>query len=210
MMRARRAERERELRQQQVATLGAPAAEALGVLWIVPHATRLTRLPAELRAAQVAYLDGLANSDGAAASAPADAGSQAEPVVPAEGHLCGWCGGRCCGQGGFRNAYLGLPHLRRWQQDHPGSTLQDAAAAYAERMPEQHVETSCMYHGARGCTLDRTMRSDICNRYACDGLRELQHRQTTEPASNWLFVMARHADVESTSLCRSAPATDTP
>src|SRR5262244_1657746 len=32
-------------------------------------------------------------------------------------------------------------------------------------------EGSCIFHGKQGCTLDRSLRSDICNSYFCDGLQ---------------------------------------
>lgn len=31
-------------------------------------------------------------------------------------------------------------------------------------------EGSCIFHGSQGCTLDRAMRSDVCNAYFCGGL----------------------------------------
>lgn len=191
------------LREQQVPTLGAERAGALRVLWIVPHAVRLVDLPADLRARHRAHLQGLVAADGAARTAPADPGSQAGPVSHAEGRLCAWCAGRCCGQGGANHAFIGLPHLRRWQQAHPGRSLQDAATAYAERLPAQHAEHSCMYHGAQGCTLDRAMRSEVCNLHACDSLRDLQQRQASGGAGDWLFVMGARAEVLSTAVCQA-------
>jgi hypothetical protein len=29
---------------------------------------------------------------------------------------------------------------------------------------------SCIFHESRGCTLDRSMRADVCNSYFCRGL----------------------------------------
>ena len=49
------------------------------------------------------------------------------------------------------------------------------------------------------------MRSEVCNRFACDGLRELQLRLDADvapgdPAPEWLFVQGPHAEPTSTRL----------
>jgi len=42
---------------------------------------------------------------------------------------------------------------------------------YIERVPEVGYEDSCIFHGKQGCTLDRSLRSDVCNSYFCGGLQ---------------------------------------
>jgi hypothetical protein len=37
-------------------------------------------------------------------------------------------------------------------------------------MPSVAYRDSCIFHGKKGCTLDRSMRADICNTYFCNGL----------------------------------------
>jgi hypothetical protein len=41
---------------------------------------------------------------------------------------------------------------------------------YVERVPTFGYEGSCVFHGTYGCTLDRSLRSDVCNSYFCTGL----------------------------------------
>jgi hypothetical protein len=41
---------------------------------------------------------------------------------------------------------------------------------YIERVPASGYEGSCIFHGNHGCTLDRSMRSDVCNAHFCGGL----------------------------------------
>ena len=41
---------------------------------------------------------------------------------------------------------------------------------FVERVPEVGYEDSCIFHGKQGCTLDRSLRSDVCNSYFCGGL----------------------------------------
>ena len=36
---------------------------------------------------------------------------------------------------------------------------------YLARVPAAAYQDSCIFHGKRGCTLDRSMRADICNTY---------------------------------------------
>ncbi len=42
---------------------------------------------------------------------------------------------------------------------------------YVERVPAMGYEDSCLFHGKQGCTLDRSLRSDLCNAYFCGGLQ---------------------------------------
>ena len=42
--------------------------------------------------------------------------------------------------------------------------------ADVERVPEVGYRNSCIFHGKQGCTLDRSLRSDVCNSYFCGGL----------------------------------------
>ena len=42
---------------------------------------------------------------------------------------------------------------------------------YIDRVPEVGYEGSCIFHGKQGCTLDRSLRSDVCNGYFCGGLQ---------------------------------------
>lgn len=167
---------------------GAGAAAAVPVIWIRRYEAAAVDLPESLRSSHLAYLDRIATDPAMAEVAPAEPTPEAATPHRAESQLCAWCGGRCCRFGSEHDAYLKPAHLRRWQVDHPGSTLADAAAAYAARLPQRHVAGSCLYHGERGCTLDRDMRSEVCNRFACDGLRELQVGVTVRPQSDWLFA----------------------
>jgi hypothetical protein len=42
---------------------------------------------------------------------------------------------------------------------------------YIEKVPEVGYEGSCIFHGKHGCTLDRSLWSDVCNGYFCGGLQ---------------------------------------
>jgi hypothetical protein len=80
---------------------------------------------------------------------------------------CALCRGWCC-RNGADDAFLDEPTLAR-----AGLTLSDSEAViqqYLSRVPVVAYEGSCIFHGERGCTLDRSMRSDVCNAYFCGGL----------------------------------------
>jgi hypothetical protein len=80
---------------------------------------------------------------------------------------CALCRGWCC-RNGADDAFLDEPTLAR-----AGQTMLDAEAViqhYLARVPAIGYEGSCIFHGERGCTLDRSMRSDVCNAYFCGGL----------------------------------------
>lgn len=152
------------------------------VVWLERHETRLVPLPAAMRRAQAAHLARLAAelsaAPGEGSDGPAGSADPGDPVPPDDTPLapalCGFCGGRCCRYGASTHGFVTAALLRRWLQRHPQATPAEAAAAYLRRLPRHHVEGSCPHHGRHGCTLPHEMRSDICNRYACDALRTLQ------------------------------------
>ena len=41
--------------------------------------------------------------------------------------------------------------------------------ADVEPVPEVGYRNSCIFHGKQRCTLDRSLRSDVCNSYFCGG-----------------------------------------
>lgn len=143
---------------------------------------------------------------------PSDVESSAAAAATADSLLrlgCAVCAGACCTRGGT-HAFLGASDLRRI-----GSSISDAGAnadanadanaganadagaerakaleeLYAAHIPEMHYEGSCVFHGERGCTLPRPMRSLTCNRYLCGGLSTLR-RAIAETASDTAVVGA--------------------
>ena len=80
---------------------------------------------------------------------------------------CSLCGGWCCFNGAD-DAFLDEATLARV----PPGLVSSAKVTemYIERVPDVGYEDSCIFHGEKGCTLDRSMRSDVCNSYFCHGL----------------------------------------
>jgi hypothetical protein len=82
---------------------------------------------------------------------------------------CTLCKGWCCKAGG-EHAYLDERTLARVREARPELDARAVLRLYVERVPEKAYDRSCIFHGERGCTLDRALRSDICNVYLCGEL----------------------------------------
>ena len=52
----------------------------------------------------------------------------------------------------------------------PNLSKHDLLRRYFGRVPDAAYRDSCIFHGKQGCTLDRSMRADVCNAYYCGGL----------------------------------------
>ena len=82
---------------------------------------------------------------------------------------CSLCRGSCCRYGG-EHAFIGDRTLARVRLANPKMTERTLLNLYLERVPAAAYHDSCIYHGKHGCTLDRSMRADVCNTYFCGGL----------------------------------------
>jgi hypothetical protein len=85
------------------------------------------------------------------------------------GVACGLCKGWCCRNGGD-DAYLDGDAIGRVRKDRPGLDAGALVRLYSSLVPSAAYEGSCIFHGRFGCTLDRSLRADICNSYFCGGL----------------------------------------
>ena len=83
---------------------------------------------------------------------------------------CSLCKGWCC-KNGDDQAFLDETTLARVCSARPALDLAAVLRLYIERVPEIGYENSCIFHGKQGCTLDRSLRSDVCNSYFCGGLQ---------------------------------------
>ena len=82
---------------------------------------------------------------------------------------CSLCRGWCC-KGGGDHAYLDERVMARVRQARPELDARAVIGLYVERVPAASYAGSCVFHGEAGCTLDRSLRSDVCNSYFCTGL----------------------------------------
>jgi hypothetical protein len=82
---------------------------------------------------------------------------------------CTLCRGYCC-KGGGDHGYLDERVMARVRQARPELDARAVMRLYVERVPAEGYAGSCVFHGQAGCTLDRSLRSDVCNSYFCTGL----------------------------------------
>jgi hypothetical protein len=95
---------------------------------------------------------------------------------------CGLCRGWCC-KNGEDDAFLDEPTLLRVRRANPALNARSILLLFIGRVPADACQGSCIFHGKQGCTLDRSLRSDVCNSYFCGGLQNyLAGGDTTTPA----------------------------
>jgi hypothetical protein len=82
---------------------------------------------------------------------------------------CAMCNGWCC-KGGGDHAYLDEQTLARVRAEQPELDARAVLMLYIRRLPQAGYQGSCVFHGEQGCTLPRSLRSDVCNAYFCAGL----------------------------------------
>ena len=82
---------------------------------------------------------------------------------------CSLCRGWCCRNGGD-DAFLDDQTMARVRRDQPQLGVKALLRIYVARVPVLAYQDSCIFHGKRGCTLDRSLRADICNSYFCRDL----------------------------------------
>jgi hypothetical protein len=82
---------------------------------------------------------------------------------------CALCAGWCC-RNGADDGFLDDVTLARVLLARPEITEQAVLRLYLDRVPPVAYRDSCIFHGKQGCTLDRSLRADICNSYFCGGL----------------------------------------
>lgn len=82
---------------------------------------------------------------------------------------CTLCAGWCCRNGG-EHAYLEGRDLARVRRERAELDARAILRLYADAAANPSYAGSCVFHGAQGCTLDRSLRSAICNSYFCKGL----------------------------------------
>lgn len=186
MQLARRTHRARVARLARAAGL-APSEVRVGVVGGIPEAP-LTALPADRRAACTAHLIQVA--DAAFASDEAPPGPRDRPVTPPASPLgaafCGTCRGLCCRPGADSNAFVTRASILATRSARPDLNRDRMITLSTDALPEVSTTGSCVYHGARGCTLARWQRSDICNGFRCRSLIEIE--QGDDPDRPLLIV----------------------
>ncbi len=82
---------------------------------------------------------------------------------------CSLCKGWCC-RNGHDDAFLDDRTLARVRLARPDATEHTLLRSYLDCVPPLAYRDSCIFHGKHGCTLDRSMRAEVCNTYYCGEL----------------------------------------
>jgi len=172
----------RKLRDQGAAAVGIREPESYPLTLIPSFTAPATNLPERRRRALRDHITLLISratmgqgSSGQGAIGTAGAATVMAPGAQAVlGRACGQCHGNCCKRGGD-HAYLKVATIRRYLETHPSLRPRDVLAAYLACVGNKTYKGSCVYHRSDGCALPREMRSDICNQFFCDELKEFQH-----------------------------------
>jgi hypothetical protein len=112
---------------------------------------------------------------------------------------CTVCRGWCC-KGGGDHAYLDERVMARVRQTQPELDARAVLRLYVERVPAVGYDGSCVFHGAEGCTLDRSLRSDVCNSYFCSGLGN--YVKSGETASPVVVIAVEGAEMRMSPVLR--------
>gem|GEM_PF-941611 len=87
--------------------------------------------------------------------------------------LCGQCKGGCCTTG-KDHSYLSVVTVRRYMDNHLAVSEQQLLDLYLSYLNPETVAGSCINQTGSGCALPRELRSDVCNSYYCEGIKEYQ------------------------------------
>ena len=82
---------------------------------------------------------------------------------------CGHCRGSCCMAGGT-HAFIDERTMARLHAERPDLRPGEIIRTYVRAIAGESYQGSCLFHGPRGCTLDRRLRAELCNLYYCSGL----------------------------------------
>ncbi|HEY1930673.1 MAG TPA: hypothetical protein VGG99_01550 [Acetobacteraceae bacterium] len=138
------------------------------------------------------HVASLLRSTAAEASAPGTEVSAPPPSAVVRG-ACAACQGRCCSHGAER-AYLTEATMARVATSDDRPSPRHILRRYMARVPSEAVRGSCIFHGAYGCTLNRSLRSEICNKHYCTALKAYLRDAPAEETRD-VLVMAVQDDV---------------
>ncbi|MFK7768744.1 MAG: hypothetical protein AB8B55_16100 [Mariniblastus sp.] len=118
--------------------------------------------------------------------------------------LCGICKGGCCANG-QEHAYITASTIRRFMNENPSLDAAEVLDSYVGKLEKETAEESCINQTKTGCGLPREMRSDSCNAYFCQELRNLHDEVNKQPITETgLLAVQRpyiHWDRESEDAC---------
>jgi hypothetical protein len=118
---------------------------------------------------------------------------------------CTLCQGWCC-RGGEEHAYIDGRTMARVRRARPELDARGVIRLYEAHIPAQGYSNGCIFQGAQGCTLDRSLRADLCNQFFCTGIAGYLKARITPPR---VAVIASDGKGEARcTVVDGGPATD--
>ncbi|MCW9047016.1 MAG: hypothetical protein OQK46_02965 [Gammaproteobacteria bacterium] len=105
-------------------------------------------------------------------------------------NLCTMCKGGCCASG-KEHAYLSVFSMRRYMDANPDLTGHDILNIYTSHIQSESIIDSCINQTSSGCALPRELRSDICNGYYCDPLKQYHKNMLNIDAPKVILAIQR-------------------
>jgi hypothetical protein len=165
-----------------------PAAQGLRGVVVHPNRASLRPVDAARRRALAENLEKELADLARGLCSPRVTATEVPPAAPLGRAVCTACRGGCCRAGGD-HAFLDADSLMRVLDD---GTVARAGIVdlYLGHVPAAAMEGSCIFHGAAGCTLPRTLRGNLCNSFHCDPLAELLRTAAPEATERVMVALA--------------------
>jgi len=175
-----------------------PQAEA-DALVVPGYSGKLMRVPGARKRALRAHLRTIvAEAMNRGTKPPPDKPRLPEDVDRVVQDACAICRGHCCRNGGD-DAYLDDATIGRVMSGQPAIAPARLLQVYVARVPSETYAGSCIFHGARGCCLDRALRSKLCNDFYCNDLVLFIRAHPAQVPTNLSFVRRSAADDRGTA-----------
>ena len=176
---------------EAAARAGGSAVEEM-TLMALPHQTRpMGSADADRQAAMIAHLEAIVAESFAEAARDPNSATREKieaPEGPFATAACSTCKGHCCALGARNAAFLDAESITQFRRHNPEMDAEEVLGAYVDRLADETPDGSCVFHGAEGCTLHRTQRSDICNRHYCRPLVLLMELEAARDAGTVALV----------------------
>lgn len=107
---------------------------------------------------------------------------------------CATCRGYCC-KAGEDHGLLDADFILSRMILEPELSPEELMQQYVDHVPETSMAGSCIFHSPTGCTMDRSIRAPICNRFLCDSFTDDRELLEQDPNHPSLAIAMKDGDV---------------
>lgn len=108
------------------------------------------------------------------------------------GSMCALCNGKCCNEGGTRNAFVQRSTLRGVIENLDEISKENIVEIYMQHIPKESTDGSCLFHTDRGCCLSSELRENICGEFFCLNLIGFIDSYQKKSAPKHIVVVSAH------------------